>query len=137
MISLAGRSPNQVAHELTGRDYLSFSAISTFQQCPLRFYFRYVAGLPETTVSANLVLGGAGHATVGHHFRELRGGTPPPPLSSLMDAYHAAWRERDGEQIQFNKRDDRHTLDELAQRLFVSFQASDISRPRGTILGIE
>ena len=62
MIALAGRSPNQVAQELTGRDYLSFSAISTFQQCPLRYHFKYIQGLPETTVSASLILGGAVHA---------------------------------------------------------------------------
>ena len=25
-----------------GRDYLSYSAISTYQQCPLKFMFKYV-----------------------------------------------------------------------------------------------
>ena len=35
-------SPNDVAKELTGKDYLSYSSISTFQACPLRWFFRYV-----------------------------------------------------------------------------------------------
>ena len=30
-MSLATVSPNQAAHELTGRDYISWSAISTFR----------------------------------------------------------------------------------------------------------
>ena len=31
---------------------MSFSAISLFQSCPLRFYFRYILGLPEEIVAA-------------------------------------------------------------------------------------
>lgn len=41
------------------RDYLSYSAITTYQGCPLRYYFRYIAGLPERIVSSNLVFGAA------------------------------------------------------------------------------
>ncbi|MFO0871284.1 MAG: PD-(D/E)XK nuclease family protein [Pirellulales bacterium] len=40
------------------RDYVSWSAISTYQQCPLRYYFRYIEGLEETFTSASLALGG-------------------------------------------------------------------------------
>ena len=28
------------------RDYISFSSIRTYQNCPLRYFFKYVAGLP-------------------------------------------------------------------------------------------
>ena len=62
MSSVMLTSPNETALQLIGRDYLSFSAISLYRQCPLKFYFRYVAGLSEKTVSANLVFGGAIHA---------------------------------------------------------------------------
>ena len=41
-----------VAKRLTGRDYISWSALSTFRTCPLKYKFRYVAGLPEQSVSA-------------------------------------------------------------------------------------
>ena len=64
-------SPNEQAQKLIGRDYISFSAMSTFQQCPLKFYFKYIEKLPEHTVSASLVFGGAMHAAVEHHFRSL------------------------------------------------------------------
>ncbi len=38
---------NETAKKLTGRDYISWSAISTFRTCPLKYRFRYIDGLPE------------------------------------------------------------------------------------------
>ncbi len=61
MIAPAEPHPNTVAQKLIGRPYLSHSAISTYQTCPLRYFYRYVSGLPEETVSASLVFGGAIH----------------------------------------------------------------------------
>ena len=43
---------NEVAKKLTGRDYVSWSALSTFRTCPLKYKFRYVDGLPEESVSS-------------------------------------------------------------------------------------
>ncbi len=34
--------PNQVAERLTGRAYTSWSAITTYQGCGLRYFYRYV-----------------------------------------------------------------------------------------------
>ena len=42
MTVLAKTHPNKVAEALTSRDYISFSAISTYRQCPLKYYFKYV-----------------------------------------------------------------------------------------------
>jgi ATP-dependent helicase/DNAse subunit B len=50
-----------------GRDYLNYSAISLFQACPLRFYFKYILGLPEETIAASLLFGQAVHAAVQFH----------------------------------------------------------------------
>jgi len=49
VITPASTNPaNEVARALTGRDYISWSAISTFRSCPLKYWFRYVARLPES-----------------------------------------------------------------------------------------
>ena len=53
------------------RDYISHSAITTYQQCPLRYQFKYVDGLPETVVSSALIFGGAIHSALESHFTEL------------------------------------------------------------------
>ena len=73
------------------RDHLTYSAITTCQSCPARYAFRYVLGLPEETVSASLVFGGAIHESLEHHLRQLSLGRPRPDLGSLLDVYEAAW----------------------------------------------
>jgi len=55
---------NEVAKQLTVRDYVSWSALSTFRTCPLKYKFRYLDGLPEESVSAALVFGTGIHAAV-------------------------------------------------------------------------
>ena len=43
-------------------DHISFSALRTYLECPLRYYFSYIAGLPAAAVSSSLVLGSAFHS---------------------------------------------------------------------------
>jgi ATP-dependent helicase/DNAse subunit B len=74
------------------RDYISHSAITTYQQCPLRYRFKYVDGLPETVVSSALIFGGAIHSALEFHFTELLHGNEPPSLDQLLDAFQEAWR---------------------------------------------
>jgi putative RecB family exonuclease len=131
------QSPNAAAEKLTGRDYISFSAINTYRQCPLRYHFRYVLGLPEKTVSAALVFGGAIHSAVELHFREILAGNPAPDLDMLLDAYQEAWKERSPGEIIFGKDDNVSTLGSLAERMLVTFQESDFAEPAGSIIGVE
>src|SRR5687767_7813825 len=84
------------------RDYLSWSAIATYRTCPLKYFFRYVAGLPEETVSASLVFGAAIHRAFEHHFRQLLSGEPAPSLSDLVDHYRAEWQHRDPDKVRFS-----------------------------------
>ena len=63
------------ARTLINRDYISYSAISTYQRCPLSFFFRYVEQLPEETVAAALVFGSAIHSAAEFHFNELMAGS--------------------------------------------------------------
>ena len=86
MSTLTTHPPN-----LTGRkeafDHLSFSAISLFQSCPLRFFFHYILGLPEETISASLVLGASLHQAVQYHFEQLLAGQPPADLDTLLAVF--------------------------------------------------
>ena len=129
--------PNQIAEKLTGRAYTSWSAISCYCACPLRYEFRYLQNLSEPTVSAALAFGGAFHAGAEHHYRELLEGKPVPSMDALMAAYNDAWAEHDGKAIHYGKDDDRSTLDDLASRMLAVFQASEVANPAGTIIGIE
>jgi CRISPR/Cas system-associated exonuclease Cas4 (RecB family) len=119
------------------RDYLSYSAITTYQGCPLRYYFRYIAGLPERTVSASLVFGSAIHRAAELHFNELLAGNEPPPLDALVGEYDRHWQEVDPQTVQFGKDDDVESLGGLAAKVLGAFQTSSIADPAGRIIGVE
>lgn len=119
------------------RDYLSYSAITTYQGCPLRYYFRYIVGLPEKTVSSSLVFGSAVHRAVELHFNELMAGNEPPPIDALVGEYDRHWNESDPQAIQFSKDDDVESLGRLATKMFGAFQASPLATPGGRIIGVE
>lgn len=119
------------------RDYLSYSAITAYQGCPLRYYFRYIAGLPEPTVSASLVFGSAIHRAVEYHFNELLAGNEAPPLDALVGEYDRHWQEADLKAVQFGKDDDVESLGGLATKMLGAFQANAIAVPEGHIVGVE
>ncbi len=56
------------------RDYLSYSAVRTFQGCPLKYRFRYIDGLPEDCVSSSLVFGSAIHSAMEFFFSQQLAG---------------------------------------------------------------
>jgi len=128
---------NEVAKRLTGRDYISWSAISTFRTCPLKYKFRYVDGLPEESVSSALVFGTGIHTAVEQHFQAILSGDPKPDLEALLFAYRSAWLPHDPDAIQFGAKETRETLDDLALRMLTAFLASDQARVSGRVLGVE
>jgi putative RecB family exonuclease len=129
--------PNDVADELTGRDYISWSAVSTYQACPLRWHFRYCQNLPETVISSSLVFGSAIHQAAELHYRELLSGNPAPDVDTLLEAYQSVWQERDLAAIKFGKDEDINSLGELAERVLTAFQQCPLANPSGQIVGVE
>ena len=120
------------------RDYVSWSAISTYQQCPLRYFFRYIEGLEETFTSASLALGGAVHSAVEFHFNELMVGNPAPDHDTLLNAFWDGWRSRaETAAIQLGKNEDLDAIGKTADRVITAFRASEFAQPQGRILGVE
>jgi putative RecB family exonuclease len=136
-MELLFETPGDVAVELTGRDYLSYSAVSTYQACPLRYYFRYVLALPEETVSSALVFGSAIHTALESYYRERLQGNQTPPVELLEEAYHAAWLAFDDREVRFGKGEDRDSLNNLAGRILTTFHGSELAHRPGRVLGIE
>jgi ATP-dependent helicase/DNAse subunit B len=54
------------------RLHWSYSAISQFLSCPLRFYFQRVIRLPQRSVGSSLVLGSSVHAALAEYHRTVR-----------------------------------------------------------------
>ena len=121
----------------SARDHISFSALSLYQRCSLRYLFRYIEQLPEASVSASLVFGRAVHRACEFHFRELLAGNESPELDVLLAEFNDGWEETPAEQISYPRTDTRDTLAHLADRVLTAFRASDIAKPRGHIVGVE
>ncbi len=128
---------NEVAKKLTGRDYISWSAISTFRTCPLKYKFRYIDGLPEESVSSALVFGTGIHTAVEQHFQAQLAGDPKPDLNALLFAYRSAWLPHEPDTIQFGSKETRESLDDLAARMLTAFLSSPAASVQGRVLGVE
>jgi putative RecB family exonuclease len=128
---------NAIAEGLTGRDYLSHTQVTTYQACPLRWYFQYVAALPHEQVGSGLVFGGAIHAAIEHHYQAAMADEPLPTLDRLLEVFDEAWQADAKAPIQFGKGETAESLRSLASKMLAAFLESDASEPRGTVLGIE
>lgn len=139
MIALADprSEPTRMAELLTGRPYLSWSAISTFMRCPLKYQFHYLDQLPEEFVSANLIFGSAIHAALEAYFGEHLVSRRSLDVDALLAVYHDTWSRADLATVQFGKTEDLISLNALAQRMLQAFVDSDLACPAGAILGIE
>jgi putative RecB family exonuclease len=128
---------NEVAKNLTGRDYISWSALSTFRTCPLKYRFRYIDGLPEESVSSALVFGTGIHTAVEQHYQAILSGDPKPDVEKLLFAYRSAWLPHDPDAIQFGSTDTRASLDSLAGKMLTAFLNSPAASVSGRVLGVE
>jgi hypothetical protein len=115
---------------------LSFSAIRTYQTCPLRYYFRYVVGLPERTASASLIFGAAMHRAIEHHYRRLLIGNEPPHLDQLLEHFRLERAERRRE-LRLTTAEKKEEFDPLAQRVLAAFKMHPMAFPEGRILAVE
>lgn len=80
---LAAGSPAAEAQSITGRPYLSWTQVSSYQQCPRAFAFRYVEHADSDFVPSSLLFGSAMHeafAKVHKHYME---GLPVPSSEDL------------------------------------------------------
>ena len=119
------------------RNYLSYSAVKTFQSCPLKYRFRYVDGLLESSVSSSLVFGTAIHSAVEFYFQSLLTGDSQPGLEALKAVYQQSWEARQPGEIHFGASETIGSLQELAHRMLAKFLESDLVQPEGRIIGIE
>ena len=128
---------NEVAKHLTSRDYISWSAISTFRTCPLKYKFRYIDGLPEESVSSALIFGTGIHSAVEQHFQAILSGDEQPDVDRLMFAYRSVWLPHDPDAIQFGSSETRASLDALAGKMLTAFLSSPAASVQGRVLGVE
>ena len=73
----------------------SYSSLSTYEACPLRYAFSYVYGIPTAEKVGALTFGSTAHAAFEAFTRERRErvarGDPPPTREDLGRLFAAAW----------------------------------------------
>jgi len=58
----------QTLAQLKENLHISYSQISCYINCPLKFYFRYVKGIPNENISSALPFGKAIHSGIEHFY---------------------------------------------------------------------
>src|ERR1700678_2039949 len=76
------------------RPHWSYSAISQYLSCPLRFYFQRVLRLPQPSVSSSLVLGSAVHAALAEYHRTVQQ-DEPTDTTKLHRVFTDSWSSRE------------------------------------------
>jgi CRISPR/Cas system-associated exonuclease Cas4 (RecB family) len=122
-----------------GVDFISWSQLSTFRQCPLKYQFRYLDRLEPEFVSSSLLVGGSVHRAIEFHHRRQLESDEPATLDELLSEFWDEWRCRTEEspEIRFGKNECVGSIDDLAKRMLSSFMASDHAEAPGVVIGIE
>lgn len=131
-------APTATAQAITGRDYLSWSQVSTMRSCPRKFAFHYVERAEPEFTASSLAFGSAIHSALQLYFQMLLEGATASHAELLL-AFRQAWAESltDAPPIRFNKGDDAGVLDDLAGRMLRAFLDSDLARPAGPVIAVE
>ena len=138
MIGLAN-PPCDKPTGIAGRDFISWSQLSTFRQCPLRYRFRYLDKIDPEFVASSLLLGSAIHSAIEfHHRRQLEGGEPAT-MDELLNEFWEEWRCRAEEspEVRFSRNENFSSIQELASRMLTAFMESEIANPSGVVIVIE
>ena len=72
--------------------YLSYSRISTYSDCSLKYYFSYIKKLPRTS-SAALEFGSALHESLDKFHSNIKGDNVPE-VDFLITAFEEAWEDK-------------------------------------------
>lgn len=131
-------SPNELALALTGRPYISFSEISTYQACSLKWHFQYVERAPREKTSAALILGGLVHEAIQQYLQALLSANKTPSMDELMRLFRRRWKdESQAAPVEYSANQTANDVEATAKRMLEGFFASAASKPAGRIIGIE
>ena len=81
-----------------GRQTFSHSRLSTLDDCPRRYQFRYVDRLKEAFQTIEAFMGTMVHEALQWAYLE-REASREPALDAVLERYHAAWREKLGADV--------------------------------------
>lgn len=116
------------------RPHWSYSSISQYLACPLRFYFQRIIGLPQESVSSSLVLGSAVHTALAEYHRTVQQ-DEPTDTGKLHQIIADSWNRRENEtRISYRKAENKANLIDQGIALIEAYLKEP---PPQNIIGIE
>jgi putative RecB family exonuclease len=112
--------------------HLSYSQISTYLTCPLRYKLHYVDLVPPAFTTAALVFGSSLHEAVAAYYQSRLEGDPIRS-DQMLDVYRDTWRNAVG--VKFFNGDNEDSLLKKAQQLIQVFH--EHVDPDLMVLGVE
>lgn len=92
------------------RPHWSYSSISQYLSCPLRFYFQRIVGMPQPSVSSSLILGSAVHHALAKYHLGVQMAMPLTK-DRVHNAFREGWKQKAANAIVIFK--EGETRDEL------------------------
>ena len=95
--------------------HISYSQISQYMICPLKFQFQYVQGLKPEYIGAALPFGSAIHRTIAVLYKQLQATHQPPSKSNIQDIFVDRWdwqqKENEKNQIEVKLKSGKESWD--------------------------
>lgn len=99
--------------------HISYSQISQYMICPLKFQFQYVQGLKPEYISAALPFGSAIHHTIAVLYKQLQATHQPPSKPDIQDIFADRWewqqKENEKNQIEVKFKAGKESWDSLKE----------------------
>ncbi len=133
---LSVASPAMEAQSITGRPYISWTQVASYQLCPRAFAFRYVEHADPDFVPSSLLFGSAMHEAFAKvHECDMEG--LAIPCSDDLAAKVTQALDASSIPVKYSKGESAESLHALAQRMADAFLSSPESEPEGQPVCIE
>lgn len=115
-------------------DHVSYSQISMYLQCPLKYRFHYVDSLEPEFTSASLAFGQGVHEAVAGFFQSALEGEHLS-ANNMIDIYRESWRGCNGSPIKYDRGGSEEKLLKLALDVLTLWHSNQ--EPTIEVLGVE
>lgn len=118
---------------------LSWSRLSTYNQCPRKFFYHYIEQRSHERTSAALVFGSGLHRSFEAINEYRLNSDCEMPLQEALAAFDSAWAmESAGKTIAFGKGEDADSLHQLAERMITAYLSRRSEQPqRNEVVAVE
>ncbi|HON57635.1 MAG TPA: PD-(D/E)XK nuclease family protein [bacterium] len=80
---------------------ISYSGLTCYINCPLKYKFKYIDKIVPDKVSANIACGKSIHSALSFYYTQIRNKTKPKP-EQVVDVFHQYYESAEAEGVNYN-----------------------------------